>query len=158
MASHNMNPADNRKVVQRFTEECWNQGKTNVVSEIVADNVRLHDPVFPHLTSGARNLRTHIETCRAAFPDIKFTVDDTICERNEVVNHWTAHGTHKGTFLGMPPTNRKAMITGTSIYRLENGKIAEQWVHWNLMSMMEQLGVAAGVAKMAATKTEKQPA
>jgi steroid delta-isomerase-like uncharacterized protein len=102
---------------------------------------RFHDPVFPSLTSGADNIRNHIESSRRGFPDLKFTIDDTIAERNEVVIHWTASGTHKGAFLGMQPTNRKATVSGTSIYRTEDSKIAEEWAHWNLMSLMEQLGV-----------------
>jgi steroid delta-isomerase-like uncharacterized protein len=145
MPSPTPNPTstDNKKVVQRFMEECWNQGKLNAISELVADNCRIHDPVFPSLTSGAQNLRNHIETCRRAFPDLRFTIDDTIAERDEVVHHWTGTGTHKGDFLGMHPTNRKATVSGTSIYKLQGSKIVEQWSHWNLMSMMEQLGMAA---------------
>ena len=132
---------DNKQIVLRFIEDCWNAGHTNMVADNLADNVRIHDPVFPNLTSGANNMRQHIEACRRAFPDIQFQIDDTIAERNEVVIHWTARGTHKGDFLGMHPTNRKAVVTGTSIYRLDSGKIVEQWAHWNLMTMMEQLGV-----------------
>ena len=105
-------------------------------------NCRYHDPVFPSLTSGADNIKNHIQTCRGGFPDLMFTVDDTIAERDEVVEHWTATGTHKGPFLGMPPTNKKATVTGTSIYRIEGSKIAEVWSNWNLMSLMEQLGIA----------------
>jgi steroid delta-isomerase-like uncharacterized protein len=144
MPSPTQNPSstDNKQIVQRFMEECWNQGKLDAVSELVADNCRIHDPVFPSLTSGAQNLRNHIETCRRAFPDLNFTIDDTIAERDEVVIHWTANGTHKGDFLGMPPTNRKASVSGTSIYKLQGSKIVEEWANWNLMSMMEQLGVS----------------
>lgn len=147
------NPPDNKQIVKRFIEDCWNAGQTNLVSENLADNVRIHDPVFPNLTAGANNMRQHIEACRRAFPDIQFHIDDTIAERNEVVIHWTARGTHKGDFLGMHATNRKATVTGTSIYRLDNGKIVEQWAHWNLMTMMEQLGV-----QTATTTTQHQPA
>jgi steroid delta-isomerase-like uncharacterized protein len=144
---------DNKQIVQRFMDECWNQGKLNVVSELVADNCRFHDPVFPNLTSGAQNLKTHIETCRRGFPDLRFAIDDTIAERNEVVIHWTATGTHKGTFLGMQPTNRKATVSGTSIYRIDGSKITEEWAHWNLMSMMEQLGLSAAPKADQAAKT-----
>jgi steroid delta-isomerase-like uncharacterized protein len=132
---------DNKQVVQRFVEECWNQGNLNKASELLADQVRFHDPVFPNLNPGIQNIKNHIEGCRRAFPDLKFTIDDTIAERNEVVHHWSARGTHKGQFLGMQPTNRKVTVTGTSIYRLENGKIAEGHANWNLASMMQQLGV-----------------
>lgn len=123
-------------------DECWNRGNLNTVSELVADDCRYHDPVFPSLTSGAENLKNHIQTCRTGFPDLMFTIDDTIAERNEVVIHWTGTGTHKGQFLGMPPTNKKASVTGTSIFRIEGSKIVEEWANWNLMTMMEQLGIA----------------
>jgi steroid delta-isomerase-like uncharacterized protein len=162
MPSHNAKSGGNKEIVHRFMDECWSQGKLNTVSELVAANCRLHDPVFPHLTSGADNLRNHIETCRRGFPDLKFTIDDTISERDEVVVHWTANGTHKGAFMGMPPTNKKASVSGTTICRIEGGKIAEQWGHWNVMSLMEQLGSGAAAqqpqAQSHATKAESRKA
>ena len=142
-ASDDKQLSNNKQIARRYLEECWNQGKLDSVRELMADNCRHHDPVFPSLSGGAENIKRHITSCRAGFPDLKFTIDDTIAERNEVVHHWTARGTHKGQFLGMQPTNKHSTVTGTSIFRIENGKITEQWVEWNLMSMMEQLGVAA---------------
>jgi steroid delta-isomerase-like uncharacterized protein len=138
-------------------DECWNQGNLNAVSELVADNCRYHDPVFPSLTSGAENIKNHIQTCRSGFPDLMFTIDDTIAERNEVLVHWTGTGTHKGQFLGIPPTNKNASVTGTSIFRIEDSKIVEEWANWNLMSMMEQLGIAtAPQAQSNAPKAESK--
>jgi steroid delta-isomerase-like uncharacterized protein len=141
MPSQNMQPTDNKQIVRRFMDECWSQGKLDTVSELVAANCRYHDPVFPSLTSGADNLRNHIQSCRSGFPDLRFTIDDTIAERDEVVVHWTGTGTHKGQFLGMAPTNKKVSVSGTTIFRIEGSKIAEEWAHWNLLSMMEQLGI-----------------
>lgn len=152
MPKQNSSPEENKQVVHKFVEECWNQGNVNKVSELLADQVRFHDPVFPGLNPGIQNIKNHIEGCRRAFPDLKFTIEDTIAERNEVVLHWTARGTHKGQFLGMQPTNRKATVDGTSIYRLENGKIAEEYANWNLATMMEQLGVVE-VPKEARSET-----
>lgn len=141
MPQQNQNPDVNKKVVQRFVEECWNQGDLNKVSQYLTDQVRFHDPVFPNLGTGLQNIKNHIEACHKAFPDLRFTIDDTIAERNEVVLHWRANGTHRGPFLGMQPTNRKFNLEGTSIYRLENSKIAEEHANWNLATMMQQLGV-----------------
>jgi steroid delta-isomerase-like uncharacterized protein len=143
MPTQHTSPQDNKQVVRRLIEEGWNQGKTDVVPDLLANNCRFHDEVFPHLTSGADSLRRHIESCRVGFPDLKFSIDDTIAERDEVVVHWTARGTHKGSFLGMPATNKKSTVSGTSIYRLEGSKIVESWANWNLMSMMQQLGVSS---------------
>jgi steroid delta-isomerase-like uncharacterized protein len=141
MPQQNTSPDQNKQVVQTFMEECWNRGNLNKVSELLTDQVRFHDPVFPSLNPGTQNIRNHIEGCRKAFPDIHFTIDDTIAERNEVVIHWTAQGTHKGPFLGMQPTNRKVTVNGTSIHRFEGSKIAEGYTNWNLATMMAQLGV-----------------
>jgi steroid delta-isomerase-like uncharacterized protein len=141
MPQQNASPDQNKQVVQTFVEECWNRGNLNKVSELLTDQVRFHDPVFPNMNPGAQNIRNHIEACRRAFPDLHFTIDDTIAERNEVVHHWTAQGTHKGPFLGMQPTNRRVTVNGTSIYRLEGSKIAEGYANWNLATMMAQLGV-----------------
>jgi len=157
MPPQNTQPTDNKQIVQRFMDECWSQGNLNTVLELVADNCRYHDPVFPSLTSGAENIKNHIQTCRSGFPDLTFTIDDTIAERDEVVVHWTGTGTHKGQFLGMPPTNKKANVTGTSIFRLEGSKIAEEWANWNLMSMLEQLGLAkAPEGQLNAPKAESK--
>jgi steroid delta-isomerase-like uncharacterized protein len=141
MPQQNQTPEQNKQVVHRFVEECWNKGNLDKASEYLADQVRFHDPVFPNLNAGIQNTKDHIELCRRAFPDLKFTINDTIAERNEVVLNWTVRGTHKGQFLGMQPTNRHATIDGTSIYRLDGSKIAEAHANWNLAGLMAQLGV-----------------
>jgi steroid delta-isomerase-like uncharacterized protein len=102
--------SDNKEIARRFMDECWSQGKLEAVRELVSNECSYHDPVFPSLTSGEENIERHISTCRSGFPDLKFTIDDTIAERNEVVIHWTARGTHQAQFLGMSPTNRVATV------------------------------------------------
>jgi steroid delta-isomerase-like uncharacterized protein len=145
MPAQNKQSSGNKQIAQRFMEECWNKGNLKAISEYLSANCRYHDPAFPHLTSGADNIRNHIENCRRGFPDMKITIEDTVSEGNEVVHHWTVTGTHKGHFLGVAPTNKKATVSGTSIFRIEKSKIAEQWSDWNLMTLMEQLGIAAGL-------------
>jgi steroid delta-isomerase-like uncharacterized protein len=130
---------ENKEIARRFMEECWNHGDESAMRDLIAPNCRYHDPVFP----GVENLPQHIASCRAGFPDLRFTIEDMIGERNEVVVHWTAHGTHKGPFLGVQPTNRPCTVSGTSISRMEGGKVAEHWADWNVMTLMEQLGVSA---------------
>ena len=131
----------NKKVVHRFIEECWNGGDLSSVPELIAWHCLYHDPVFPHMSAGVESMQHHIQRSRKAFPDIRFTITDTVAEGDEVVLHWTAEGTHRGEFLGIAPTNQKALVAGTSIYRIQDGKIVEEWVNWNLMSLMQQLGL-----------------
>ncbi len=135
-------------------EEGWNKGRLNVVDELMSPRCRFHDPVFPSLKEGAENYKQHMQTCKNGFPDLNFTIEDTIAERNEVVLHWSARGTHRGPFLGMPATNKTGNVSGTSILRIENGKIVEHWSDWNLLTLMEQLGLAAA----AQAQGSQQPA
>jgi len=138
---------DNKQMVHRFMDECWNLGKMESLHEMVARDCRIHDPAFPSLTSGSESLARHIAVCRNGFPDMYFTIDDTIAERNEVVIHWTASGTHRGEFLGVQATNRNASVSGTSIFRIDDSMIVEMWADWNLMSLMSQLGIAMATAR-----------
>ena len=133
----------NKQIVRRYLEECWNQGKMDRVEQLVTADCRYHDPVFPSLTAGAENLKRHIAMCRNGFPDLHYSIDDVIAERDEVVMHWTAHATHEGTFLGIAPTRKTAQVSGSMICRIRNNKIAEQFVDWNLLTLLEQLGVSS---------------
>ena len=132
----------NKELTRRFYEECWNQGKTERVDQYVAKDCRYRDPVFPSLAPGVESIKRHITMCRNAFPDLRFSLDDMIAERDEVVVHWTANGTQEGQFLGVAPTRKTATVGGTSIYRIKNQKIVEQAADWNLLTLLEQLGAA----------------
>ena len=132
----------NKELTRRFYEECWNQGKTERLDQYVAKDCRYRDPVFPSLAPGVESLKRHITMCRNAFPDLRFSLDDMIAERDEVVVHWTANGTQEGQFLGVAPTRKTATVGGTSIYRIKNQKIVEQAADWNLLTLLEQLGAA----------------
>jgi steroid delta-isomerase-like uncharacterized protein len=132
----------NKAIARSFMEDCWNRGDLGAMDAVVAKDCRHHDPVFPTLSSGLDGLKRHIESCRAGFPDLRFSLDDVIAERDEVVIHWTARGTHRAQFLGMAATNRTAAVSGTSIYKIDRGKIREQWSDWNVLSLLEQLGLA----------------
>jgi steroid delta-isomerase-like uncharacterized protein len=136
---------ENKKIARKFMDDAWSRGHVEIVDQLMSPKCRFHDPVFPSLTSGVDAYRKHIVKIREAFPDLKFTIEDVIAENNEVVLHWTVRGTHRGEFLGMPPTQKTASVSGTSINRIEKGQIVEMWSDWNLMSLMEQLGVAPAI-------------
>lgn len=144
---------ENKNIARRLIEEGWNKGRLDVVDELMSPGCRFHDPVFPSLNSGPNSYKQHIQNCRSGFPDLKFKIEDTIAEHNEVVLHWSAKGTHRGTFLGMNATNKTGHVSGTSIMRFEKGKIVEHWSDWNLLSLMEQLGLAGS-----AQAAQQQPA
>jgi predicted ester cyclase len=78
---------------------------------------------------------------RAAFPDLRVEVDLLVAEGDLVTARWTARGTNTGTGNGIPATGRKVTVSGTAIFRLEHGAIAEEWTSADSLGLMRQLGL-----------------
>jgi steroid delta-isomerase-like uncharacterized protein len=136
------------RLVCRFTDECWNGGDLALVPELVAKDCRHHDRVFPHMAPGPASMQRLIERVRRAFPDLKFTILDAAGKEGEVKVRWSAGATQAAEFLGIPSKKKSASITGTSIYRVEGGKIVENRMRWDVMALMAQLlGVSAARRK-----------
>ena len=79
----------------------------------------------------------------AAFPDLRYTIDDLIVEEDKAATRWTMTGTHQAEFNGIPATNKAIKLTGVSIDRLKDGKFVETWNFFDSMTMLKQLGVVS---------------
>jgi predicted ester cyclase len=60
-----------------------------------------------------------------------------------VATRFTSRGTHRGVFMGVEPTNKELSWTGITIDRISEGRIVESWANWDMLGMMQQLGVVA---------------
>jgi len=67
------------------------------------------------------------------------TVEDVIAEGDKVVTRWTIRGTHRGEFMGQPPTGKQVTWSGINITRLVAGKAVEDWVEQDTLGLMQQL-------------------
>lgn len=83
--------------------------------------------------------RSFVQALITAFPDLHYKVEDTVIEGNRVVTRWSATGTHSGPFVGLPPTERDVVKVGITIFRIEDGRVAELWNVWDQHGLMEQL-------------------
>ena len=135
--------AENKALVRRWFKEIWSKGNLAVADEIVASNYANHDSAGPMPESGLEGLKKHVTTYRTAFPDLTLTVDDMLADGNKVTVRWTARGAHKGTLMAISPTGKEITTTGISVIRIAGGKVAEQWVTWDTLGMMQQLGAVA---------------
>jgi steroid delta-isomerase-like uncharacterized protein len=99
-----------------------------------------HDPSMPPL-SGHAGARQLISLLKTAFPDFHTSVDDVIVEGDLVAARLTHTATHLGPFLGIPATGRTATVTATGIYRVANGRLAENWVVFDALGLLRQLGL-----------------
>lgn len=86
-------------------------------------------------------VRRRATTMRTAFPDLAVRTQQLLAEGALVAVHLSGGGTHEGVFQGCPGTGRRWTATCSAIYRIEAGQIAEGWVNWDLLAILEQLGV-----------------
>lgn len=129
----------NKTVSRRLTQEAFNQGKYDVIEELVAPTFVNHDPATGD-TNGPDGTRELIEGYRSAFPDLKITIEEQIAEGDLVATRWTGTGTHKGELMGIAPTGKETTVTGLTVEKFKSGKIVESWTNWDTLGLMQQLG------------------
>ena len=133
---------ENKALARRFLEEVVNEGNQALADELVAEDFVDHNPL-PGLPPGKEGFIRSFGVFRAAFPDLAYAIQDLIGEDDKVVVRWTATGTHRGELMGIPPTETRIATTGVDIFRVADGKLAELWLSWDQLGMMEQLGVVS---------------
>jgi len=87
------------------------------------------------------DVRNVISDFMAAFPDLQWEIDDMFSEGDRVVTRMTASATHKGPFLGYPPTGKAINCSVIGIARIEDGRIAEHWGVTDELAMLAQIGL-----------------
>lgn len=132
----------NKAVDRRYAEEVLDQGKLDVIDEICAADYTGHVPGMPPMDrEGDKQL---IGMLRAAFPDLRCTMDDQIAEGDRVVHRLTCRGTHRGDFMGIPPSEHRVAVSGININRIAAGKIAESWGVIDMLGLLRQIGAIPG--------------
>lgn len=128
-------------LVSRYFNEIMNQGKVDVVEEVVDANFSFIIPTQPEPFRGYEGFRGFVLYLRNAFPDLHFDVERQVVEGNKVAARWKITGTHKGEFLGAPPTNRKIEDHGVDIFTIHKGKLLSVHVNENDLGLLKQLGM-----------------
>jgi steroid delta-isomerase-like uncharacterized protein len=135
----------NEAIVDRFVNELWNARELSVADEIFAPRCITHqlrsgEPI----TSAPRDpetLKQHVRDWVNAFPDLQFTIEQTVASEDRVASHLTMRGTHNGAWMGVSPTGKQISITMIVIHRIEAGKIVEDWVLVDSLGLFQQLGL-----------------
>ncbi len=137
---------ENIAISQRLLTEAFGAGKLDLVDDSCTEDFVGHDPLLGDQDREAS--KESIASYRAAFPDLSFTVDDAFAAGDKVVIRWTASGTFEHPLMGVEPTGERGdPVSGITIDRYEDGRIAESWTHWDALRLMRNMGVVgAGAA------------
>jgi steroid delta-isomerase-like uncharacterized protein len=135
-----MSTEENKAIARRWAEEVWSEGNLGRIEELVLPDYVEHDPAVPEEVRGPEGVRRYIEEFRRAFPDMRLTVEDQVAEGDRVVTRWTARGTHRGEFMGLPASGNRLEMGGMSIDRFSGGRLVESWENYDALGMMRQIG------------------
>jgi predicted ester cyclase len=125
---------DNKAIVNRWFTEFWGKSwNPTIVDELGAPDI-LVQYLLQAPRRGRADVKTFMTEFREAFPDVSVTgAENFVCESNYVVGRWEGWGTHTGPaycdfLVGFLPTasGQKMRFSGTTVLRVENGKITQQ--------------------------------
>ena len=131
---------ENKEIIRRYFDGWANHGDPAVADALIATNLVVHNP--PVEVRSLAEYKESMGRFHQAFPDLHFEPEAYIAEGDQVVVPWTLRATQKEVYRGNVPNGRTMTITGTSIFRLQNGRIQEIRVNMDRASMMDQLGWA----------------
>jgi predicted ester cyclase len=136
-----------KQIGRRVLFEIWSQGRLDVADELYASDYVDHVSrgPEPQEVRGPGGLKSAVTMFRTAFPDLRYTIEDEMAERDVVMTRFSAHGTHRGRFLGAEPTGTSISYTGVDINRIVDGQITESWVHYAL-GLLQQVGLMPTLA------------
>jgi predicted ester cyclase len=140
---------DNKAIVADWMREFWgNPWNPRIVNELATADILFHHPLYEP-RKGRASLTRFMMDYREAFPDLNFqVVGNLIAEGNTLVGRWEGGGTHTGPAfsdfrMGSLPaaSGRKMTFAGTSLFRVEQGRIAEELGQADALTAMFQLGL-----------------
>ena len=140
--SSNAGAAANEAVVRRFYEEVFNDGRDDVIDEIIsADYVDYgHDPPG----KAPQGARDDWKGVKEPFPDARYEIEDVVATGDTVAVRWTGTMTHVNPFLGVEPTGKRITLPGMSFYKLAGGRITETRNQADVLGLLVQLGIGPG--------------
>lgn len=131
---------ENKAILRRFYEEVFNRGNLAILDELGAPGFIDHNP-SPGQAPGIEGVKQMFTAMRAAFPDMRVTVEDMLAEGDKVAAHTSFRATHRGEFMGIGPTGKEVTARVSDIVRFAEGKAVERWGVEDMSGLFQALGI-----------------
>ena len=131
--------AEENKAILRRLVEAINKGNLDIVDEIFTPDYVRHDPSALLGEVYREKYKQAFAKLRRAFPDAHWTLEDLLADGDKVIGRWTFHGTHQGQFFNVSPSGKEVTYPIIAIYRIADGKIAEDWHIFHTLGLWQQL-------------------
>ncbi len=131
----------NKALVRRFVEQVKNERRLDTLGEFFAADYKEHNETVASFGPGTTGYQNFLGHLFSAFPDDRLVIELIVAEGDVVSYRATESGTHKGEFLKIPATGKRATWTEIQFFRIANGKVVEHWVDVDIFGWFTQLGV-----------------
>jgi len=135
-----MGTEENKMLVCRQFDEIWNGANWAAVDELYAPNYVNHDPYNPDQGTGPEGFKQRVGGYRSVLHGSDLRIERQIAEDDMVETHWSLRGTHGGPLEGTAPTGKSVYVDGQLLSRIVDGKFVEEWVHWDTLGLLRQIG------------------
>ncbi len=133
----------NKSIVREFLNRVLSQGDIAATGDYFHTDM-VEEVPLPGQGPGLAGLKETLVALRSAFPDMRWDVEEQMAEDNRVLTRFVWHGTHRGAFMGMPPTQKAVSVSGMVIDRFEGAKVKSTRILMDTLSLMQQLGAVPG--------------
>ena len=140
-----MDTERNKASLQLLYDKVMNGHDVDAADALITVDRPDHDPTFPpEFTTGREGFKRLFTMLIGAFPDLRFTTTFMVAEGDMVTSFNAVQGTHRGEFMGIPPTEKSFSVNNADACRFTDaGLICEHWGLIDVASMMRQLDVAS---------------
>ncbi|MFZ3468300.1 ester cyclase [Streptomyces sp. 4.24] len=128
----------------RTAYEAVESGDLDSAEQMLTEDFIANVPGSPVPLVGRDVWRLGTQVMKDAFPDLKIKVQDMFGVGDKVTVLVHFEGTHQGAFQQIEATGLQVGFGSIEVYRFEGGKIAEEWVAPDMISLMQQISPAAG--------------
>lgn len=135
-----MTVEENISTIRRAVQAI-NDRDLSIIPQLVTPGFVRHDLAGAFREAeGREGVTDFLQLVLKALPDLQIKVEDIFATERRVALRITWVGTHRGEFQGIAPTGKKVKISGTNLYRFEEGKIAEAWQLYDVAGFLRQIG------------------
>jgi len=129
----------NKEVIQKYWEGKWNDRRPEILDECQTPDVVYHGTSVS--MNGIAEYQAVYQTYLDALSDTHVEVESLMAEGDRVMSRCQFSGVNTGELEGLPATGKTIEIQMFTVFRLVNGKIAEEWEIMDELGFMMQLGM-----------------
>lgn len=138
----------NKQVIQKYWEGKWNERRPEILDECQTPDVLYHGSSMS--MTGRDAYKAVYQSYLSALHNTHLEIEELIADGDRVVSRCLLTGVHAGELEGLPPTGKTIETQMFTVFRLVNGKIAEEWEIMDELGFMLQLGMELRLKEPAA--------